>query len=69
MQTVEVRFEGEKLATVTIEASVYTLYQVDDGSYFVHHDEGEAGAYLLTGFSAALATGHLREDMSARGLY
>jgi len=64
LQTVEVRFRGEKLATVTLEEGVYTLYRTPSGSYFVHYDEGEEGAYLVTGLSAAKPVGHLREGIS-----
>jgi hypothetical protein len=66
MQTVEIRFHGEKLATTSTEDVVYTLYRTPRGDYFVHYDEGEAGAYLVTGMSAAVPNGHLQEGISEK---
>jgi hypothetical protein len=66
VQSVEVRFEGELLTTATTEEGSYALYQVPDGGYFVHYDEGAAGAYLVTGLSAAVPNGHLREGISEK---
>jgi hypothetical protein len=64
VQTVEVRFRGEKLSTVTSEDRAYTLYHTPRRDYyFVHYDRGEAGAYLVTGKNAAVPNGHLREGV------
>jgi hypothetical protein len=41
MQSVEVRFRGEKLATHVDGADVFTLYQTPEWLYRVHIDEGE----------------------------
>jgi hypothetical protein len=41
LQTVEVRFRGEPLATVPAEAGTYTLFRTPEGGYIVHTDEGE----------------------------
>ncbi len=41
LQTLEVRFEGEQLATVPTEAGTYTLFRTPEGGYIVHTDEGE----------------------------
>jgi hypothetical protein len=50
LQTVEVRFEGEQLATVPTESGTYTLYRTPEGGYIVHADEGEGGlAWLEAG--------------------
>jgi hypothetical protein len=69
MQTVEVRFRGEKLATATTEDGAYTtLYRTPRGNYFVHYDMGEAGAYLATGLSAVVSRGHLQEGISEGGV-
>jgi hypothetical protein len=68
MQTVEVRFHGEKLATATTEDGVFTLYRTPRGDYFVHNDAGEAGAYLATGLSAAVSREHLQEGISEGGV-
>jgi hypothetical protein len=64
VQTVEVRFYGEKLATVTVEGRVHTLYRVPGDSYFVHIDEGGSGAYIVTGTSAGMPYGQLSEGIS-----
>jgi hypothetical protein len=48
--TVEVRFRGEKLATRTDGADVYTLFRTPEGLYRVHINEGEGGlAWLESG--------------------
>jgi hypothetical protein len=49
IQSVEVRFEGEELATYTGSVSVYTLYRTPEGLYRIHIDEGET-AFLESGF-------------------
>ncbi|MCA1740283.1 MAG: hypothetical protein LC740_16090 [Actinobacteria bacterium] len=64
LQTVEVRFYGERLATVTLANGAYTLYRTPDGSYFVYIDEGEEGAHLVTGGSTAMPRGQLNEGIS-----
>jgi hypothetical protein len=69
MQTAECRFHGERLAAVTLEDGVYTLYRTSDGSYFVYIDEGESGAYLVTGASAAMPRGHLNDGISAHSAW
>ena len=48
IQSVEVRFEGEKLATHSGAVSVNTLYRTPEGLYRVHMDEGEI-AFLESG--------------------
>jgi hypothetical protein len=48
IQSVEVRFEGEKLATHTGPTSTNTLYRTPEGLYRVHMDEGEI-AFLESG--------------------
>ena len=73
VQTVEVRFRGEKLATFTAHdgpdaGAIYTLYRTPRGDYFVHYDAGEAGAYLATGLSAAVSREHLQEGISEGGV-
>ena len=64
LQTVEVRFYGERLATVTLANGVYTLYHTSDGSYFVYIDEGAEGAHLVTGEIGERPRGHLNEGIS-----
>ncbi len=50
LQSVEVRFRGEKLATHVDGADVFTLYRTPEGLYRVHIDEGEGGlAWLEAG--------------------
>ena len=68
VHAVEVRFPAEKLATSAADGVTYTLYRRPEGGYFVHYDEGEAGAYLVTGLSAALRGGHLREGIGVARL-
>ncbi len=41
LQTVEVRFRGERLAEVTEASRVYSLFRTPEGGYIVHTDEGE----------------------------
>jgi hypothetical protein len=41
MQSAEVRFEGEKLATYTDGSDVYSLYRTTEGLYRIHVDESE----------------------------
>ena len=48
-QRVEVRFEGEELATHTDRAGVNTLYRTPVGLYCVHIDEGPESAFLESG--------------------
>ena len=48
IQTVEVKFEGEKLATTTGAVSTNTLYRTPQGLYRIHMDEGET-AFLESG--------------------
>jgi hypothetical protein len=48
IQTVEVRFEGELLATYTDSLAVYTLYRIPEGRYRVYVEEGET-AFLESG--------------------
>jgi hypothetical protein len=64
-QTVEVSFDGEKLATVTIEdAGVYTLYRTASGEYYVHHvDERRGISWLVTHRNRDAATGELSEGL------
>jgi hypothetical protein len=45
LQTVAVRFEGEKLASHTTRGSVHTLYHIPGGLYRVHTDEGRPRSY------------------------
>ncbi len=40
-QSVEVRFEGEELATHTDAAVVHTLYRTPEGLYRIHMDDCE----------------------------
>jgi hypothetical protein len=50
LQAVEIRFEGEQLATVPAESGRYTLYRTPEGGYIVHIDEGESSlAWLEAG--------------------
>ncbi len=52
LQTVEVRFTGEKLATYTDDSGIYTLYRTPEGLYRVHIDQGEGEqAWLESGRS------------------
>ena len=62
MQVVEVRFRGEKLATHTDGADVFTLYQTPEGLYRVYIDEGEGGlAWLEFGhYGTGLTEAQLR---------
>jgi hypothetical protein len=48
VQTVEVNFHGEKLATATIEGGIYTLYRVAAGRYYVYMDHGEGHRWLAS---------------------
>jgi hypothetical protein len=48
IQSVEVRFEGEELATVRSSVSVNTLYRTPEGLYRIHFDEEEI-AFLESG--------------------
>ena len=45
-QKLEVRFKGEKLATVRSSASVNTLYRTPDDAYYIYFDEGPDSAFL-----------------------
>ena len=56
LQAVEVRFRGEKLATRTDGADVYTLYRTEE-LYRVHIDEGAGGL-------AWLESGHLGNGLT-----
>ena len=48
LQTVEVKFYGEKLATYSHEhGTTTTLYRTPEGLYLVHTDEGEGGTSAL----------------------
>jgi hypothetical protein len=50
LQSVEVRFPGQKLTTHVDGADVYTLFRTPEGLYRVHIDEGEGGlAWLESG--------------------
>ena len=62
MQTVEIRFRGEKLATHIDGADVFTLYRTPEGLYRVHIDEGEGGlAWLESGhYGTGLTEAQLR---------
>ena len=58
MHTVEVRFLGEKLATHTEGADVFTLYRTPEGLFRIHIDEGEGGlAWLESGRNGTGLTG------------
>jgi hypothetical protein len=48
IQTVEVRFEGEEIATYADSLAVYTLYRTPEGRYRIYVDEGET-AFLESG--------------------
>jgi hypothetical protein len=69
LQTVAVRFGGEKLASHTTRGSVHTLYHIPGGLYRVHTDEGRPrvprvwalGRWTYRGASAALLAGALAE--------
>ncbi len=41
-QTVEIRFQGEKVGSHTDKAATYALYCVADDLYVVHVEEGDA---------------------------
>jgi hypothetical protein len=74
VQTVEVRFRGEKLATETIEdAGVYTLYRTPLNDYYVHHvDEDRGFSWLVTHRNREPSTGKLLEgleDWQVRALW
>ena len=62
LQTVEVRFTGEKLATYTDDSGVYTLYRTPEGLYRVHIDEDDGGlAWLESGhYGTGLTEAQLR---------
>ena len=62
LQAVEVRFRGEKLATHTDGADVFTLYRTPEGLYRIHIDEGE-------GRSAWLESGHYGTGLTAAQLH
>ena len=52
LQTVEVKFSGEKLATFTDGSDTYSLYRTPEGLYRVYIDEGEGKqAWLESGRS------------------
>ena len=73
MQSVEVRFRGEKLATHADGADAYTLYRTLEGLYRVHIDEGEGGfAWLESGrYGEGLTEAQLRTvfpEFEAAGL-
>ncbi len=57
--TVEVTFEGEKLATVAGKVSTNTLYRRPDGLYLIHIDEG-AEAWLEDGHGDGLEEWQVR---------
>ncbi len=72
IQSVEVRFEGEELASYTDSVSVNTLYRTPEGLYRVHMDEGET-AFLESGLDGeGLTEGQVRalwpELVEAAGL-
>jgi hypothetical protein len=74
VQTVEVSFRGERLATVTIEdAGVYTLYRTPLGDYYVHHvDEQRDFSWLVTHRNRDPETAELLgglEDWQVRALW
>jgi hypothetical protein len=61
IQSVEVRFEGEELATYTGRVSVYTLYRTPEGLYRIHIDEGET-AFVESGlYGEGLTEGQVRQ--------
>jgi hypothetical protein len=65
LQAVEVRFEGEHLATIPAESGRYTLYRTPEGGYIVHTDEGEGSpAWLEAGRDARGLT-----ERQVRALY
>jgi hypothetical protein len=41
VQTVEIKFQGEKVGSLTDKDATYTLYSVADDLYVVNVDEGE----------------------------
>lgn len=50
LQTVEVRFRGSRLGSyVGLAGTVWTLYRVADGYYYVHIDDGGEEASLEAG--------------------
>ncbi len=73
MQTVEVRFRGEMLATHVDGADVYTVYRTE-GLYRVHIDEGEGapawleGGHLGSGLTVAQLRTLFPELFAAAGL-
>jgi hypothetical protein len=48
LQTMEVDFHGEKLATATIDDGAYTLYRVAPGRYYIYMDHGEGHRWLAS---------------------
>ena len=52
-QIVEVKFQGEEVASHTDSSATYTLYRVPGGAYVVHVDKGEE-AWIETGGARGL---------------
>jgi hypothetical protein len=58
VQTVEVKFEGERVGSHTDKNTTYTLYSVPDDRYVVHVDEGDE-SWLETNGQQGLSEGML----------
>ena len=52
-QIVEVKFQGEEVASHTDSSATYTLYRVPGGAYVVYVDKGEE-AWIETGGARGL---------------
>jgi hypothetical protein len=57
-QTVEVKFQGERVGALTDKNTTYTLYSVPDDLYVVHIDEGDE-SWLETYGGQGLSEGML----------
>ena len=57
-QTVKVKFQGERVGSLTDKSTTYTLYSVPDDLYVVHVDRGDE-SWLETNGGQGLSEGML----------